>query len=37
MQNGSVQAAIASEGYLSDVEVRMHNMHVHDQLFITKM
>ena len=36
MGKGSVQAAIASEGYLSDVEVRLHNMHVHDQIFITK-
>ena len=33
---GSVGAAIASEGYVSDVEVRLHNMHVHDQVFITK-
>ena len=33
---GSVRAAIASEGYVSDVEVRLHNMHVHDQVFITK-
>ena len=32
----SVRAAIASEGYLSDVEVRLHNVHVHDQVFITK-
>ena len=31
MGNGSVQAAIASEGYLSDVEVGLHDMHVHDQ------
>ena len=36
MKKGSVQAAIASEGYLSDEEVRLHNMHVHDQVFITK-
>ena len=36
MGKGSVQAAIASEGYLSDVEVRLHNMHVHDQILITK-
>ena len=27
---------VASEGYLSDAEVRLHNMHVHDQVFITK-
>ena len=31
MGNGSVRAEIASERYLSDVEVRLHNMHVHDQ------
>ena len=36
MGTGSVGAAIAFEGYLSDVEVRLHNMHVHDQVFITK-
>ena len=36
MGKGSVRAAIASEGYLSDVEVRLHNMHMHDQVFITK-
>ena len=36
MGKGSVRAAIASEGYLSDVEVRLHNVHVHDQVFITK-
>ena len=36
MGKGNVRAAIASEGYLSDVEVRLHNMHVHDQVFITK-
>ena len=36
MGKGSVLVAIASEGYLSDVEVRLHNMHVHDQVFITK-
>ena len=36
MQKGSVQSAIASEEYLSDVEVRLHNIHVHDQIFITK-
>ena len=36
MGKGNVRAAIASEGYLSDVEVRMHNMHLHDQVFITK-
>ena len=32
---GSVRAAIASERYLSDVEVQLHNMHMHDQVFIT--
>ena len=31
-----MRAAIASERYLSDVEVRLHNVHVHDQVFITK-
>ena len=36
MGNGGVRAAIAFEGYLSDVEVRLHNMHMHDQVFITK-
>ena len=36
MGKGSVRAAIASEGYVSDVDVRLHNMHVHDQVFITK-
>ena len=30
MGKGSVRAAIASEGYLSDDEFRLHNMHVHD-------
>ena len=36
MGKGNVRAMIASEGYLSDVEVKLHNMHVHDQVFITK-
>ena len=36
MGKGNVRAAIASEEYLSDAEVRLHNMHVHDQVFITK-
>ena len=36
MGKGSVRATIASEGYVSDVDVRLHNMHVHDQVFITK-
>ena len=36
MGNGSARAAIASEGYVFDVEVRLHDMHVHDQVFITK-
>ena len=36
MGKGSVRAAIASEGYLSDDEFRLHDMHVHDQLFIAK-
>ena len=31
MGKGSVRAAIASESYLSDVEVKLHNMHMHDQ------
>ena len=35
MGKGSVRAAIASERYLSDVEVKLHNMHMHDQVFIT--
>ena len=35
MRKGSVRAAIASESYLSDVEVKLHNMHMHDQVFIT--
>ena len=36
MGKGSVRAAIASEGYLSDVEVRLHNVHMHDQVFMTE-
>ena len=36
MGKGSVRAVIASEGYLSDVEVKLRNMHMHDQVFITK-
>ena len=36
MGKGSGRAAIASEWYLSDDEFRLHNMHVHDQLLITK-
>ena len=36
MGKGSVRAAIASEGYMSDDEVRLHDMHMHDPLFITK-
>ena len=36
MGKGSVRVAITSEGYLSDDEVRWHDMHVHDQVFITK-
>ena len=35
MGKGSVRAAIASEGYLG-LEVRLHNMQVHDQVFLTK-
>ena len=36
MGKGSVRAAIACEGYLLDVEVKLRNMHVRDQVFITK-
>ena len=36
MRKGSVRAAIASEGYLSDDEFTLHDMHVHDRVFITK-
>ena len=36
MGKGSVRAVIAFEGYLSDVEVRLHNVHVHDQVLRTK-
>ena len=36
MGKGSVRAPIASEGYLSDDEFRLHDMHVHDQVIITK-
>ena len=36
MRKGSVRAAIASGGYLSDDDFRLHDMHVHDQLFIAK-
>ena len=36
MGKGSVRAVIASEGYLSDDEFRLHDVHVHDQVFITK-
>ena len=35
MEKGSVRAAIASERYLSSTEVKLHNMHMHDQVFIT--
>ena len=35
MGKGSVRAAIASEMYLSDVEVKLHNIHLQDQVFIT--
>ena len=35
MGKGNVRAVIASEGYLSDVEVKLHNMHMHDQVFTT--
>ena len=36
MGKGSVRAAIASEGYLSDDKFRLQDMHVHDQGCITK-
>ena len=31
-----MRAAIASEGYLSDDKLRLHDMHMHDLIFITK-
>ena len=36
MGKGSVRAVIASEGYLSDDEFGLHDMHMHDHVFITK-
>ena len=36
MGKGSVRAAIVSKGYLSDDEFRLHDMHVRDEVFITK-
>ena len=36
MRKGTVRAAIASEGYLSDDQFRLHDMHVHNHVFITK-
>ena len=36
MGKGSVRAAIASKGYLSNDEFRLHDMHIHDHVFITK-
>ena len=36
MMKGSVRAAIACEEYSSDDEFRLHDVHVHDQVFITK-
>ena len=33
---GTVRAVIASEGYLSDDEFILHDMHMHDYVFITK-
>ena len=36
MGKGGVRGAIASEGYMSDDKFGLHNMHVHDQLLITK-
>ena len=35
MGKASVRAVIASERYLSDVEVKLHNMYMLDQVFIT--
>ena len=34
--DGHCAGCDASERYVSDVEVRLHDMHVHDQVFITK-
>ena len=36
MGKGSVRAVFAYEGYLSDDEFRLHDMHLHDHVFITK-
>ena len=36
MGKGSVRAVIASEEYLSDDEFRLHDMHLHDHVCITK-
>ena len=36
MGKGSVRAVIASEGYLSDDEFRLHDMQVHDHVFMPK-
>ena len=36
MGKGSVRVLIASEGYLSDDQFRLHDMHVHGHVFITK-
>ena len=33
---GQCAGCDASEGYVSDVEFRLHDVHVHDQVFITK-
>ena len=35
MGKGSVRAVIASEMYLFDMQVNLHNMHLQDQVFIT--
>ena len=35
MGKGSVRAAIASKGYLSNGKFGLHDMHVHDEVFIT--
>ena len=35
-RDGEGQCAIASEEYLLDVEVRLHNVHMHDEVLITK-
>ena len=36
MGKGSVRAVNTSDGYLSDDGFRLHDMHVRDQVFMTK-